>query len=55
MGPWPMVDEWLSDALGGRIVRYAGRKAAASPATGSPSQHKREQRALVDDALIFNP
>ncbi len=51
MGAWPMVDEWLSDALGGRTTRYVGRRAAASPATGSPSVHKREQAALVDQAL----
>jgi len=30
---------------------YAGRTAAASPATGSAKIHAREQAALVDEAL----
>ncbi len=54
MGAWPMVDEWLSEALGGRTTRYVGRRAAASPATGSPSVHKREQANLVDQALTLS-
>ena len=33
--------------------RYAGRAAAASPATGLASQHKEEQTALVNDALTI--
>ena len=32
---------------------YAGRAAAASPATGLASKHKAEQAALVDDALTI--
>ena len=32
---------------------YAGRKAAASPATGLASRHKYEQTALVDAALTI--
>jgi 2-oxoglutarate dehydrogenase E1 component len=35
----------------GREVRYAGRAASASPAIGSPRVHKREQAALVAQAL----
>jgi len=35
----------------GRLV-YAGRKPAAAPATGFHAQHDREQRALVEDALV---
>ena len=31
--------------------RYAGRRAAASPATGIAAWHKREQAELLDDAL----
>ena len=30
---------------------YAGREAAASPATGTLGRHKREQAQLVTDAL----
>ncbi len=51
MGAWPMYDEWLRDELPGFEVRYAGRKSAASPATGSHHKHEAEQAALVDDAL----
>ena len=35
----------------GREPRYAGRKAAASPATGSAKRHAAEQAALVADAI----
>ena len=52
MGAWPAVHEWLRDALpAGRTLRYVGRPAAASPATGSHSQHKREVDAYLADAL----
>ncbi|XP_012260678.2 2-oxoglutarate dehydrogenase complex component E1 isoform X2 [Athalia rosae] len=34
-----------------RIVRYAGRPTAASPATGSKMQHLRELKQLLDDAF----
>jgi len=52
MGAWPMMDEWLYDALG-RVPRYIGRPRAASPATGSPSKHKAEQQAVIDEALYL--
>jgi 2-oxoglutarate dehydrogenase E1 component len=51
MGAWPMVDEWMGEALGGRTPRYSGRPAAAATATGYPSKHRAEQDALIDDAL----
>jgi 2-oxoglutarate dehydrogenase E1 component len=50
MGAWPMLDEWMSEAVG-RIPRYAGRKAAAAPATGYPEKHRAEQAALIEAAL----
>jgi 2-oxoglutarate dehydrogenase E1 component len=53
MGAWPMMDEWLGEQLGGRIPRYIGRKRAASPATGSPKVHKREQKEIVDQTFSF--
>jgi 2-oxoglutarate dehydrogenase E1 component len=31
--------------------RYAGRAAAASPATGLASRHAKEQAKLIDEAL----
>ncbi len=52
MGPWPVFDEWFSEAVG-RVPRYAGRKVAAAPATGFPELHKAEQAALIDAALSF--
>ncbi|MDO5659131.1 MAG: 2-oxoglutarate dehydrogenase E1 component [Paracoccus sp. (in: a-proteobacteria)] len=55
-GGWSFVEpnlEWVLSRIGadyGR-ARYAGRAAAASPATGLASRHKAEQEALVNDAL----
>ncbi len=57
MGYWFFVaprTENIMEALGieqSRLV-YAGRKPSASPATGSHSQHEREQKQLVEDALV---
>jgi 2-oxoglutarate dehydrogenase E1 component len=51
----PFIEECLADA--GTAVgraRYAGRKAAASPATGLMKRHQAEQAALVADALGHN-
>jgi len=53
MGAWPMMDEWMGGVLGGRPPRYVGRRPSASPATGSPSKHRAEQAALVDEALTI--
>ena len=53
MGAWPMMDEWLAQELGGRMPRYIGRKRAASPATGSPKVHKREQQSIVEKVFHF--
>ena len=35
----------------GKDPTFAGRKAAASPATGSAKRHAEEQQRLVDEAL----
>ncbi len=56
MGAWHFMDaniEWVLTHLGyiHRRPRYAGRAAAASPATGQLSRHLAEQSALVNDAL----
>jgi 2-oxoglutarate dehydrogenase E1 component len=45
MGAWQHVCARLDG------VRYAGRPASASPATGSLARHKAEQAAVVADAL----
>jgi 2-oxoglutarate dehydrogenase E1 component len=52
MGAWFFVEPYLRELLGAsRTLRYAGRAAAASPATGSAKVHEREQDALLTDAL----
>ncbi len=51
MGAWFFVQPLLSEIVGNRSLRYVGRAAAASPATGSPSVHEREQNQLLTDAL----
>ncbi|MBL8710203.1 MAG: 2-oxoglutarate dehydrogenase E1 component [Rhodospirillaceae bacterium] len=56
MGAWffvaPEIDNVL-EALGAkqRRVRYVGRPAAASPATGLYKRHIKEQAKLVDEAI----
>ncbi len=51
----PLIEEAL-DAAGCKVARarYAGRTAAASPATGLMKRHQAEQGALVADALGHN-
>merc|ERR1712066_740920 len=34
------------------VIRYVGRRAAASPATGYPKLHNAEQEAVVKEALL---
>lgn len=56
MGGWTFVRDFIEEAMeaaGARQQRliYAGRDAAASPATGTLGRHKREQAQLVAAAL----
>ena len=56
MGAWSFIDreiEGVLVAIGAKHSRpvYAGRKTAASPATGSAAAHKAQQNALVAAAL----
>ena len=52
MGAWPSLLGWWLEALpAARLPRYAGRPAAAAPATGSYKKHGAEQDRLVRDAL----
>ncbi len=54
MGAWRFVRERFLDGdvpVGGRVPRYAGRRASASPAAGTLKVHVAEQEALVADAL----
>jgi 2-oxoglutarate dehydrogenase E1 component len=58
-GAWFFVEPLIEDSLKaagkqGMRARYAGRAAAASPATGLMSRHQTEQAALVADALGLN-
>ena len=59
MGSWTYIREPLEDHLRNMghseiVVRYAGRDAAAAPATGLASKHAAQQAALVDDALTVH-
>ncbi len=58
-GAWSFVEPLIEQCLGdaGMAVarpRYAGRAAAASPATGLMKRHQMEQAALVAEALGHN-
>ena len=55
-GAWTFVEpniEWVLGRIKAKWSRpaYAGRPAAASPATGLARLHKEQQDALVNDAL----
>jgi len=55
-GAWHFAEDLLEDCLTdsghkGMRPRYAGRAAAASPATGLAKRHAAEQAALIADAL----
>ncbi len=49
MGAWQFIAERFLEL--GRKLRFVGRKASASPATGSHKRHVEEQRAIVTQAL----
>ncbi|HET9796052.1 MAG TPA: multifunctional oxoglutarate decarboxylase/oxoglutarate dehydrogenase thiamine pyrophosphate-binding subunit/dihydrolipoyllysine-residue succinyltransferase subunit [Thermoanaerobaculia bacterium] len=51
MGAWAHVSERFADARDGRTLRYVGRPASASPATGSAQVFHEEQEKLVQEAL----
>lgn len=50
MGAWTFIAPRLMNALSSHI-RYAGRRAASSPATGAKASHKRGQKRLVEEAF----
>ncbi len=52
MGGWFFVEPRIREIKGDLSLRYVGRTASASPATGSYAIHELEQRRLVDDALL---
>jgi 2-oxoglutarate dehydrogenase E1 component len=56
MGGWTFVRDFIEDAMQAASMQqsrleYAGRPAAASPATGSFARHVKEQKQLVAEAL----
>ena len=52
MGGWSFMEPRLLKVLGTtKTLRYIGRPASASPATGSHTIHQMEQRRLVEAAL----
>src|SRR3546814_19970755 len=58
-GAWFFVESLIEDSLDaaghkGMRPRYAGRAAAASPATGLMSRHQTDQSSLVSDALALS-
>ena len=54
-GGWAFISPYLQEFFPGRKIVYAGRPASASPATGSHRIHRREQEALVRQALGIEP
>jgi 2-oxoglutarate dehydrogenase E1 component len=57
-GAWSFIEpniEWVLTRIKAKRKRprYAGRPAAASPATGLARQHKAQQEALLDAALTI--
>jgi len=50
-GAWVLVGPLLQRLPRDRQPRNVGRKPTASPPTGSYDMHRREQAALVDEAL----
>ncbi len=52
MGGWTFVESRLREIKGDLTLRYVGRCASASPATGSYAIHNLEQEKLVNDSLI---
>jgi 2-oxoglutarate dehydrogenase E1 component len=49
----PEIESVMADmGMKQQRLRYAGRPAAASPATGLLRRHLKEQAALVEEALV---
>lgn len=54
-GAWTFIREHIDGLPGSAELRYVGRKASASPATGSFRQHTKELQALLDEAFDQKP
>lgn len=58
MGAWSFIEPLLEESLAEckiapQRAKYAGRRAAASPATGQMSRHIKQQDDLIDQALTI--
>ena len=58
-GGWSFVEpnlEWSLNRVKAKYkrARYIGRAAAASPATGLATQHKKQQEMIINEALTIN-
>jgi 2-oxoglutarate dehydrogenase E1 component len=52
MGAWPSVAHWVREVLRDtQKLRYLGRPASGSPASGSAKLHKMEQEEIIRRAL----
>jgi len=59
MGGWTFVEpllEWVLEhaTTASKRSRYIGRSASAATATGLASQHAKEQKAIVDQAMAVD-
>jgi 2-oxoglutarate dehydrogenase E1 component len=54
-GAWSHIMQQLQELYPERQVRYIGRPASASPATGSLRVHRRQQEELIAAALASKP
>ncbi|HEY0659466.1 MAG TPA: hypothetical protein VGD05_13375, partial [Pyrinomonadaceae bacterium] len=53
MGGWLFVEARINEILSENIeLKYVGRTASASPATGSYAIHELEQKQIVENSLI---
>ncbi len=52
-GGWTYMMPRLMELFPDKTIRYVGREPSASPATGSPGVHRKEQAALVLEALTL--
>ncbi len=55
MGAWKFIQPCLEEYVNGRwLVRYIGRPRRASPAEGSTTWHRRNQKAITEHAFEFS-
>ena len=50
-GGWTFIEPHLRQLVGQRTLRYAGRRASASAATGTLKRHREQQQQVVEEAM----